>query len=161
MQVPTLTQVITHAILESWGYDKFREHTEVVSMAYRKRRDIFDAAMHSTLGGLVEWTPPESGLFFWYARLGAARQLHHANNSASLTRFKLLLKGGNEDSEELIREKAFKKGVLAMPGAPFMPDGGPTQYVRASFSLLEPDEIQEALRRLRDVLLEERSQTSE
>lgn len=78
MQVPTLTQVITHAILESWGYDKFREHTEVVSMAYRKRRDIFDAALHSTLGGLVEWTPPESGLFFWYAR--AARQLHHANS---------------------------------------------------------------------------------
>lgn len=51
--------------------------------------------------------------------------------------------------------------MLAMPGAPFMPDGGPTQYVRASFSLLGPDEIHEALRRLRDVLLEERSQTSE
>lgn len=72
-----------------------------------------------------------------------------------------MLQGGNEDSEKLIREKAFEKGVLAMPGTPFMPDGRPTPYVRASFSTLEPDEVCEALRRLKDVLLEVRAQTSE
>lgn len=39
MHVPALTQVIAHAVLESWGYDKFRKHTEAVSMFYRKKRD--------------------------------------------------------------------------------------------------------------------------
>lgn len=78
----------------------------------------------------------------------------------SMYRFRLLLEGGNEDSEEIIRDKAFKKGVLAMPGSPFMPDGQRSSYVRASFSLLEPNEIYEALRRLREVLLEARAEVA-
>ena len=70
-------------------------------------------------------------------------------------RFRLLLNGGRKDSEEIIREKAYRKGVLALPGTSFMPGGGPTAYVRASFSLLEPSVVDEALLRLRAVLLEE------
>ena len=72
-----------------------------------------------------------------------------------ISRFRLLLKDGASDSEEIIRDRAYKKGVLALPGISFMPDGKPTTYVRASFSLLEPEVVDEALRRLREVLLEE------
>ena len=35
-------------------------------------------------------------------------------------------------------------------------NGALTPYVRAAFSLLEPEVVDEALRRLREVLLEER-----
>lgn len=76
MHVPALTQVITHAVLESWGYEKFRKHTEAVSMFYRKKRDIFDSALHSMLEGLVEWTPPDSGLFFWYEQIARQASSH-------------------------------------------------------------------------------------
>lgn len=76
MHVPALTQVIAHAVLDSWGYEKFRKHTEAVSMFYRKKRDIFDAALHSTLDGLVEWTPPDSGLFFWYEQIARQASSH-------------------------------------------------------------------------------------
>lgn len=45
-------------------------------MFYRKKRDIFDAALHSRLDGLVEWTPPDSGLFFWYEQITRQASSH-------------------------------------------------------------------------------------
>jgi DNA-binding transcriptional MocR family regulator len=70
-------------------------------------------------------------------------------------RFKLLL-GEDGDSESVIRTKAFAGGVLALPGTVFFPNGERTAYVRASFSLLDEELVNEALRRLRVVLLTER-----
>ena len=67
MQVSSFTQVIMHEILKTWGYDAFYKHTAVVSQFYREKKDVFDAAMQRHLKGLVEYTPPVSGMFFWYA----------------------------------------------------------------------------------------------
>jgi tryptophan aminotransferase len=79
-----------------------------------------------------------------------------ANSSAyGVTRFRLLL-GENGDSESVIRTKAFEGGVLALPGTVFFPNGARTTYVRASFSLLEEEQVNEALRRLRVVILKEK-----
>ena len=71
------------------------------------------------------------------------------------TRFRLLL-GKDGDSEIVIRTKAFEGGVLALPGTVFFANGTRTAYVRASFSLLEEEQVNEALRRLRAVILKER-----
>lgn len=60
------------------------------------------------------------------------------------------------DSEAIIRTNALEKGVLALPGTVFMPDGRKTAYVRASFSLLCEEDVNEALRRLKEVILEAR-----
>ena len=57
------------------------------------------------------------------------------------------------DSEAVIRTKALENGVLALPGTVFHPSGRKTTYVRASFSLLPEDQVEEALRRLREVIL--------
>jgi len=140
--VSTLTQAITLSLLQSWGYDNFRAHTDLVADFYRQKRDIFERAMKHHLTGLVEWETPEAGMFFW---------------------FKLILndpaKPGvhEEDSETVIRTKALEKGVLALPGTSFLPNGGKTAYVRASFSLLEEDKVEEALRRLKVTLIEARN----
>jgi tryptophan aminotransferase len=90
------------------------------------------------LDGLAEWVTPEAGMFVW---------------------FKLLIadKPGEEgDSLDLIRNKAFENGVLALPGTVFLPDGRKTAYVRASFSLLSEEDVNEGLRRLRVTILEAR-----
>ena len=79
------------------------------------------------------------------------------------SRFKLILNDPSkpptreEDSEEVIGTKALEHNVLALPGTSFLPAGGKTAYVRASFSLLEKDNVEEALRRLKDTILEARS----
>ena len=57
------------------------------------------------------------------------------------------------DSEALIRTKALENGVLALPGTVCHPDARKTAYVRAAFSLLAEEQADEALRRLRDVIV--------
>jgi tryptophan aminotransferase len=74
-------------------------------------------------------------------------------------RFKLLISPNPDeegDSKELIETKAYEGGVLALPGTVFLPNGRKTAYVRASFSLLPEEQVNEALRRLRVVILKER-----
>ena len=72
------------------------------------------------------------------------------------SRIKLLLppsEGAPEgNSEVLIRQKAVEAGVLALPGTAFFISGKPTPYVRASFSLLPEKDVDEALRRLAEVV---------
>ena len=60
------------------------------------------------------------------------------------------------DSEAVIETKAFEKGVLALPGTVFLPNGTKTAYVRASFSLTEEKDVDNAIQRLRDTILDAR-----
>ncbi|KAG5644173.1 hypothetical protein DXG03_009014 [Asterophora parasitica] len=138
LQTASLTQAIVFKLLEQWGYEGFKAHTENVSAFYRDRRDVFERAMQTHLKGLAEWTTPQAGMFFW---------------------FKLLLTADASvagDSEDVVRTKATERGVLALPGTIFLPNGQKTSYVRASFSLNTEAEIFEALRRLRQAVLDAR-----
>ncbi|KAI9066219.1 PLP-dependent transferase [Trametes sanguinea] len=139
LQPPTLTQVLALRLLKEWGYDGLRAHVDRVAQFYHAKRDVFEGLMKKYLDGLAEWDTPEAGMFFW---------------------FKLKLNEGDTegegDSEAVIRTKALENGVLALPGTVFHPGGRKTAYVRASFSLLPADQVEEALRRLRQVILEAR-----
>ncbi|KAJ7114819.1 pyridoxal phosphate-dependent transferase [Mycena epipterygia] len=68
--------------------------------------------------------------------------------------------GRDADSAALVSGKAVAKGVLAVPGTAFMPLGGPTPFVRVSFSIIEEDKAEEACRRLREVILEARAEAA-
>lgn len=65
LQPASLTQAVAHALLAAWGHTGFLAHTRAVSTFYREKRDVFEAAMQRHLAGLAEWSPPQSGLFFW------------------------------------------------------------------------------------------------
>jgi len=135
LQASSFVQSIVVTLLQTWGFDGFAAHTRNVAQFYRARRDVFEAALRRHLDGLAEWTSPEAGMFFW---------------------FKILFPDGKEgDSFELISTKAYAGGVVALPGTSFFANGDKTAFVRASFSLLEEAEIDEALRRLRVVILKE------
>lgn len=129
-------------MLREWGHDGFINHTLEVAKFYGKKKGVFEAALQEFLGkdGLAVWSAPEAGMFFW---------------------FKLVIDPNattEDDSEALIRTKAFENGVLALPGTVFLPNGAKTAYVRASFSLLDEGEVREAMRRLREVVLREREE---
>ncbi|KAF8150114.1 PLP-dependent transferase [Crassisporium funariophilum] len=140
LQTSSLTQAIVLKLLDSWGHEGFRIHTEFVSEFYRQKRDVFEAAMNKHLSGLAEWDTPEAGMFFWF-------KLLLTDNSAAQN-------GG--DSETIIKTKAFEKGVLALPGTVFLPNGRKTPYVRASFSLTGEEDVDRAIQRLRDAILDAR-----
>ena len=62
--------------------------------------------------------------------------------------------GEEADSHAVIAEKAVEKGIVAVPGTAFMPGGGKSGYVRTSFSLVSDVDADEAMRRLREVILD-------
>ena len=76
-------------------------------------------------------------------------------------RFKLRLPVTKEapegDCSRLVETKAVENGVLVLQGEPFYPQKRKTAYVRAAFSLLEEDRVNEALRRLATVVRHELS----
>ena len=65
LQPPTFTQVLSLRLLEFWGYEKLRAHTDRIGEFYRAKRDVFERLMHKHLDGLAEWDTPEAGMFFW------------------------------------------------------------------------------------------------
>jgi tryptophan aminotransferase len=107
--------------------------------------------MERHLRGLAEWDVPEAGMFVWSVPpLPLPRRA-----GTDWRRFKLLVEG--DDAEALVRTHALERGVLALPGTVFLPDGRKTAYVRASFSLLDEAEVEEACRRLADTVREARA----
>lgn len=144
LQPPSISQSIVMTLLTNWGLDGFEEHCRSVSAFYRARRDTFDKAARKHLKdtGLADYTLPVSGLFFW---------------------IKLNIPSPSDDEEanayDVIRTKAFAKGVLALPGSDFFADERKSSYVRASFSMLNEEDTEEAMRRLAEVVREARGET--
>ncbi|KAG6906677.1 hypothetical protein DXG01_012657 [Tephrocybe rancida] len=122
--------------------DTFVKHTQKVAQFYRRKRDVFEAVMNKRLSGLGQWDSPEAGILFW---------------------FKLVLSDDSSVgvqpscSQAFISEKAVRQGILALPGTTFLPNGRKSAYVRASFSLLGEQDVDEALRRLAKVILDSRA----
>ena len=122
---------------------------------------MFERGLRKHLEGLAEWTSPEAGMFVWCVVFFLFLSL---GSRLTVSRFKLLLNSPNSstdepssgDSEVIIRTNALERGVLALPGTVFLPNGRKTAYVRASFSLVSEAEVDEALRRLREVILDAR-----
>ncbi|KAJ7104362.1 pyridoxal phosphate-dependent transferase [Mycena belliarum] len=139
LQPASLTQIMAYTLLSQWGPEGFLAHCVSVAAVYRARRDIFERVARKHLAGLAEWTTPVAGMFLY---------------------IKLLVhpEGKEVDSQVLIANKAVARGVLAVPGTAFMPGGGPTPFVRVSFSLIEEADADEAFRRLRGVILEARKE---
>lgn len=119
-----LSQALVAKILQSWGPPAFDAHIASVRSFYSQRAQAFEQAAQRHLSGLAEWSTPTAGMFFW---------------------FKI---SGIEDSFALIKEKALEAKVLLVPGSAFSPLGLPSPYVRASFSVADPDLYDEALSRL-------------
>ena len=63
---------------------------------------------------------------------------------------------GEGDSETVIRTNALEQGVLALPEPVFLPSGRKASYVRAAFSLLREDRVEEAVMWLRQTILDAR-----
>jgi tryptophan aminotransferase len=122
-------------LLSNWGYDTFFAHTHLVADFYRQKRDVFAKALDVHLKGLAEWNMPEAGMFFWI-------KLYLPTSSQA----------PEGDSEKVILEKALAAGVLALPGKAFFTVSRKTPYVRCAFSLLDEADVNEALRRLAEVV---------
>ncbi|KAI8370350.1 pyridoxal phosphate-dependent transferase [Radiomyces spectabilis] len=132
LQPAGVSQVMAYELLNKWGHEGFFEHIRQVSNFYREKLEEFRKYLDKRMTGYAEWSIPECGMFVW-----------------------LKLLGGVTDSFELIMNQALKKKVIAVPGMVFLPAGEKTPYIRLSFSNVSPENMNEALRRLAEVVQEE------
>jgi DNA-binding transcriptional MocR family regulator len=88
---------------------------------YRVRALALDAALARHLGERLSWRRPDGGMFLWAGVAGV-------------------------DATDLLLPTAIDHGVAFVPGAAF--SEAATDRIRLSFSVLRPDELEEAARRL-------------
>ena len=134
-----LSQAVVSKMFDFWGGTKgFLNHCDEVATFYKSQRDAFVNAADKHLKGLVEFNLPTAGMFCWMKLVGI------------------------NDSNDLIMKKAVKQLVLLVPGSSFLPtsyvgasvEQPTTGYVRASYSTASHEQMEEACKRLK-VLLEE------
>ncbi|XP_054239010.1 kynurenine/alpha-aminoadipate aminotransferase, mitochondrial isoform X1 [Indicator indicator] len=131
MHTSTFTQTMVSQLLQQWGEKGFLEHIDRVVEFYRNQRDAMLNAAHKWLKDLAEWHPPTAGMFLWIKIKGIS------------------------DTQQLIMEKALQKEVLLVPGGAFNIDSSePSSYVRASFSLCTPAQMDLAFERLAGLIKE-------
>ncbi|KAI9098215.1 pyridoxal phosphate-dependent transferase [Phlyctochytrium arcticum] len=123
-----LSQMMAYKLLNQWGKDGFVKHTREVAGFYKNKRTMFLKSADRHLKGLAEWTEPDAGMFVWLKLLGIS------------------------DSSDLIKQKAMAAKVLLVPGFEFFPNPQTTPYVRASYSTASEEEIEEAVKRLAQLI---------
>jgi kynurenine/2-aminoadipate aminotransferase len=127
-----IAQAIVLQLLESLGPDGWKQHVSTVQDFYSQRRDVFIQACEAHLAGLAEWHAPKAGMFVWLKLIGI------------------------DDSSILVKTKCAEAKVLAIPGEACTVDGKPSPFIRCAFSTATDADIHEALRRLSELLKQER-----
>jgi DNA-binding transcriptional MocR family regulator len=118
------TAMVLASLLEMGFLD---EHIARVRAVLRGRRDTLMAALARHLPGGCTWNPALGGYFVWV-------RLPEQLDAAALL------------------PAAEAAGVAYLPGTRFYADGGGANYLRLSFSLLEPEELEAGAARLGAVL---------
>jgi DNA-binding transcriptional MocR family regulator len=95
---------------------------------YRVKRDAMLAALARYMPATVRWTKPEGGLFVW----------------ATLPE--------TMDGATLLKRAVAEQNVAFVPGGAFFHDGTGANTIRLSYSLPEPGQIAEGIRRLATLL---------
>lgn len=131
LQTSTFTQLLVAQLLHQWGEEGFLAHVDRVIDFYRSQKDAILAAADKWLSGLAEWHAPTAGMFLWIKVKGIY------------------------DVKKVIEEKAIKKEVFFISGSDFYTDSSsPSPYLRASFSLASPEQMDKAFQRLAELIKE-------
>uniref|UniRef100_A0A1B6EA68 Aminotransferase class I/classII large domain-containing protein n=2 Tax=Clastoptera arizonana TaxID=38151 RepID=A0A1B6EA68_9HEMI len=128
-----LSQVVVHKLLDLWGDTGFKNHISNVKKFYRDKRDSLLNACNHYLKDLAEWEEPTGGLFLW-----------------------LRIKG-LKNCYDFAMQTCIDKNVVIVPGNPFFgfDPNISCDYVRFSYSLAEPKQMNEGCKILAELIKQE------
>ena len=116
-------QALLHKYMTAGGHEGFREHIGRNCEFYRRNRDVMLEAAREFLPPEVKYNVPGEGLFVWFVLPEAC------------------------DAKRMIEEDCEKLKVILVPGGAFSTLEGLRNCMRASFSMVQPEDIREGMRR--------------
>lgn len=120
LHVSTLTQMIMYEVASSLP----DSHADKVRGVYKARRDAMLTSLQAHMPAGVTWTKPEGGMFVWVTVPESI------------------------DGAELLARAIAEYRIAFVPGSAFFPDRSGKNTLRLSFSLNEPDVVDEGIKRL-------------
>jgi 2-aminoadipate transaminase len=124
LQTNTLGQYLVNEYLES---GLLPEHLRKLRTTYRSRRDLMLAAMKKHFPPTVTWNCPGGGMFLWVTL------------------------PENRDARDILL-RCIERNVAFVPGQEFFPDGSGRNTMRMNFSNASPENIEEGIKRMGEVL---------
>jgi DNA-binding transcriptional MocR family regulator len=118
-----------HVVAEYCRAGHLEPHIVQLCQVYRHRRDVTLSVLERYMPPGVTWTHPRGGFFVW-------------------------LTLPKEVSVEPLREAARQRGVLFAPGTGFFASGGGERNLRLAFSFVPPDEIEQGVATLAQIIVE-------
>ncbi|CAF1056717.1 unnamed protein product [Adineta steineri] len=132
LHASSLSQMVALKLFEKWGLSGFHQHTEQISKFYENQKNLMVNAIKKHLNDMVTFNEPTAGMFIW------------------------MKVNGIDDTRKLIYEKALEQEVLLLPGSAFFSDQSKTYpYIRVSYSVCTPEQIETGMARFGKVLREE------
>ncbi|MDT8307398.1 MAG: PLP-dependent aminotransferase family protein [Anaerolineae bacterium] len=124
LHTSTFDQMVTYEVARDGFID---EHVLEIRRVYRERRDLMLAMLAQHFPPEARWTRPEGGLFLWVTLPAWI------------------------DTTELL-PRAVENKVAYVPGSAFYPGSAPSSSFRLNFSNARPEQIEEGMRRLGEVV---------
>ncbi len=136
LHTSSFAQALLAAYLRADGPEGLLARIRANVELYRRNRDAMVAGARRHLPEDVRFQVPGAGMFLWFD-----------------------LPAGF-DGERMLREDAEALGVVLVPGAHFSTQGGCRNALRASFSMLDPERADEAMRRFGELVRRERTRVA-
>ena len=114
--------------LQASGHENFRQHIRKNCQLYRTNRDAMLAAVEKYLPPEVKYNVPQEGMFIWF-------ELPEQCNA-----------------QRMIDNYCEELKVILVPGQAFSTQNGCKNCMRASFSLVTPQQIEQGIKRFAEMI---------
>ncbi|XP_050524500.1 kynurenine/alpha-aminoadipate aminotransferase, mitochondrial-like [Daktulosphaira vitifoliae] len=132
MHTSSLSQVLVYKLLSRWDNEGLISHFMRVKEFYKHKRDYMLQTVKKYLSDLAEWQDPCGGMFLWLKVIGLS------------------------DTRRLVTSRCLEKNVIFAPGYALAIDTKkPSPFIRISFSIASPSEVDLGISLLADAIREE------
>jgi 2-aminoadipate transaminase len=132
LHTSAMDQSILAGFFARHTYEEFRALIRENCGIYRRNRDAVLAAARKHLPADIRYTIPAEGMFLWFEM------------------------SEGFDAGRMMAADGMELGVLLIPGESFSTTGGLKNYMRASFSMIAPEQVEEGMIRFARMIERER-----
>ena len=136
LHTSAMDQALLAGFLASHSHEEFRALIRENCKIYRRNRDAVLAAANRRLPADIRCNVPSAGMFLWFEMP---------------ERF---------DADRMMEMDGLDLGIILLPGSSFSTTSGLKNYMRASFSMILPEQAEEGMMRFARMIERERERTA-